>query len=191
MVMIQQATQNGLALNLVWSCRFFGIAKAQGNQVVEPLVGTMVVMVMLDSFQHMAKMTFAQKNHVIQGLPDFPDMSFCEGVALGSPGRGFDHLDAFGFYDGVERLKGAIAIMDEVSTLLRNIIQHHTKVSGLLAGPLSVGVGRASGNVNSSGAQMNVEQDVEGDQAMCSPDLLGEEIRRPDDIHMRGNELFP
>jgi hypothetical protein len=95
----------------------------------------MVIMMMFDSFQHMSKMTFAQKNHVVQGLPDFPDMSFREGVALGSSGRGLDDLDAFGFYDWVERMKGSIAIMDEVPALLWNIIQHHTKVSGLLAGP--------------------------------------------------------
>lgn len=105
----------------------------------------------------MAKMTFAQENHVVQGLPDFPDMSFREGVALGSTGRGLDDLDAFGFYDRVERLKGSVAIMDQVSALLRNIIQHHAEVPGLLAGPLGIGVGRASGDVDPSGTQMNVE----------------------------------
>jgi hypothetical protein len=62
----------------------------------------MVVMVMLNSFQHMAKMTLTQKYPVVQGLPDFPDMSFREGVALGSSGRGLDDLDAFGFYDWVD-----------------------------------------------------------------------------------------
>ena len=38
---------------------------------------------------------------------------------------------------------------------------------------------------------MDIEQDVVGDQTPERPHFLGEEIARPDNIHVRLDELLP
>ena len=52
-------------------------------------------------------------------------------------------------------------------------------------------MGRAAGDMDLSGAKMNVKQYVEGNQSAERLDFFGEKVPRPDHVDVGLDELFP
>ena len=94
MVMIQEATQRGIATDLSRRRRIHRIIKPNGNHITNTLARTPLVMMDLDQLENMAQMPFTQENQVVERLANFPDVPFSKGVAERATKRSFNDLDS-------------------------------------------------------------------------------------------------
>lgn len=145
----------------------------------------------LDAAQDMTKMPFSQGDDVVQSLSCFPNEPLGVGVAHGSLRRRLDDLDTVGFDDEIKRQETGVPIMDDKAACHLVIGKFHGQVPGLLLHPGRIGVGRAAGDVNSAGTEVNEKQHIKSDQTGFCPDLFGKEIGGPGDVQVRLDKSFP
>lgn len=58
-----------------------GILEPQRNDIAQALMRSLLVVVMFNLFEHVAKMLFSQQNQIVQRLPCLSDKPFGVGIA--------------------------------------------------------------------------------------------------------------
>ena len=91
-----------------------GVVVTSGNDVFDPLVWPVLVVVVGDCFTDPADLIFANQDETIHNRPNLSHEPFNERVCLGSFGRSKHGFYAVVAQNMLERLESAVAIMNEV-----------------------------------------------------------------------------
>ena len=82
-VMIQEAAQGRLALNVRFHRRCGGVIKAQRNNITDSLVWAASIVIGLDDGERAAEVGLTEENQAIERLPDFLYMTLRERICTG------------------------------------------------------------------------------------------------------------
>ena len=90
-VMVQEATQHLVALHLKREGWLGGIIKAKWNDIAQPLVRPVAVMVGLNFAQSPVQVRLPQQNQLVEGLTDFSHVTLGIRIAERSVRWGLEH----------------------------------------------------------------------------------------------------
>ncbi len=148
------------------------------RQVVQRLMGTLLMVMGQVRLDEMPKVVFAEYNEVIETLDlERLQPAFHEGVHVRRPHTGPHHVDVLGLEDRVElRRELAVVVANQVGRLVLLVIKLHRQVACLLSDPRRGRVLRHAGHDHAARADVDEEQHEVVDLAAGGPDLLLEEI---------------
>src|SRR5262249_52099742 len=84
-----------------------------------------------------------------------------------------------------------VTIMDQILPWSQEAPLLHGHIAGHLDYPRLIGMGCHASHMDVPTAQVDEEEDGVGHQSAQGPNLSGEEIRRPQHLHVRADELLP
>jgi len=169
------------------------IPGGEGDDVAQPLVVALGVVVLHELVHDGAQMTFAEGNDVPEALGlDRPNKPFGIGVQIRAPRRQAQQLNAGGLQESPEvRRKEGIAIDDEVPEARQRARRGVGEVAGDLRHPSPVGRTGDAGDVNASGLEVDDEQHEVAYEPSAREHLHAEEVGCGDGTPVRPEKRLP
>ena len=101
--MIKQAAEQGLTADIFGTGRFVRIIKPVWYAIVYTLVRSLLIVVRFNTFKDMPKMSFSQRDDIVQSFSGLPNKPFGIGITHGRLGWCLDDFDAVGSDDLIKR----------------------------------------------------------------------------------------